>query len=110
MARRGRVRAAIAITATIAVAAGVTGCGSFDSKSSGEHLIRNYVNRFGKGQVTLSSVNCPSGIAQREGTAYNCKVTLRNLPNGRLVPGTITVHIVKGNKVEIQGAQDVHLR
>jgi hypothetical protein len=103
------VRAAIAITAAIVLATVVAGCGSFDSKSSGEHLIRDYVSRFGKGQVRLSSVSCPSGIAEKQGTAYSCKVTLRNVRNGQNLSGTITVHIVKGNKVEIQGSQDVHL-
>jgi hypothetical protein len=103
------VRAGIATTAAVAVAAAVAGCGSFDSKSSGEHLIRDYVSRFGKGQVRLSSVSCPSGIAEKQGTAYSCKVTLRNVHNGQHLSGTITVHIVKGNKVEIQGSQDVHL-
>jgi hypothetical protein len=99
----------IAASAAVAVAASVSGCGSFDSKASGEHLIRGYVAKFGKQQVTLSSVSCPSGVAEKAGTAYNCKVRLRDVPNGKLVSGTITVHIVNGNKVEIEGSQDVHL-
>jgi hypothetical protein len=103
------VRTVVVALAVLAVAGLVAACGSFDSKASGENLVRNYVSRFGKGQVTLSSVNCPSGISQKTGTAYSCKVTLRNSRTGRRASGTITVHIAKGDKVEIQGAQDIHL-
>jgi hypothetical protein len=98
------------VLAVLAVAVMVAGCGSFDSKSSGEHLIHNYVNRFGRGVVSLSSVDCPSGIAEKAGTAYSCKVVLRNVQSGRRASGTITVHIVPGHKVEIDGASDVHVR
>jgi hypothetical protein len=87
----------------------VAGCGSFDSKASGEHLIRNYIGRFGKGQVSLTSVSCPSGVAQKTGTAFACHVVLRNAGTGKRLSGTITVHIVSGDKVEIDGAQDVHV-
>ena len=95
--------------AALAVAGLVAACGSFDSKSSGEHLIRDYINKFGKGQVKLTSVSCPSGVPQKSGTAYSCKVTLHNIPTGQPLSGTITVHIVNGNKVEIEGSRDVHL-
>jgi hypothetical protein len=106
---RRRARGLIIALAALAVAGVAGGCGSFDSKASGEHLIRDYVKRFGRGQVTLSSVSCPSGVAQKTGTAYTCKVKLNNVKTGRQASGTITVHIANGNKVEIQGAQDVHL-
>lgn len=95
--------------AALAVAGLVAGCGSFDSKASGEHLIRDYISKFGKGQVKLTSVSCPSGVPQKSGTAYNCKVRLHNIPTGQSLSGTITVHIVNGNKVEIEGSRDVHL-
>lgn len=103
------VRTITLAVAAIAVAALVAGCGSFDSKSSGEHLIRDYIGKFGKGQVTLTSVSCPSGVAEKAGTAYNCNVVLRKVSNGQRLSGTITVHIVSGNKVEIDGSQDVHV-
>jgi len=104
-----RIRSITLALATLAVAGLVAGCGSFDSKASGEHLIRDYINKFGTGQVKLTSVSCPSGVPQKTGTAYSCKVMLRNLPTGRPLSGTITVHIVNGDKVEIEGRQDVHL-
>jgi hypothetical protein len=100
----------LATIAGLASAAVLSACGSFDSKSSGEHLIHDYVNRFGKGVVGLTSVSCPSGVAQKAGTSYSCKVVLRNVRSGRHASGTITVHIVKGDKVEIQGSRDVHVR
>jgi hypothetical protein len=104
-----RTRTTLLAVAALAIAALVAGCGSFDSKSSGEHLIRDYIKKFGRGQLTLTSVSCPSGVAQKTGTAYPCKVVLRNASTGKQVPGTITVHIVSGNKVELEGAQDVHI-
>ncbi len=104
-----RLRAVVILLASVAVAGLVAGCGSFDSKASGEHLIRNYVNRFGKGQVALKSVNCPSGVAQKTGSSYPCKVVLRNVHSGQQASGTITIHIESGNKVEILGSQDVHV-
>jgi phosphoheptose isomerase len=104
-----RVRAGIAIVAAIAVAGLVAGCGSFDSKVSGEHLIKNYVGKYGKGRVTLKSVSCPSDVKQKTGSSYACKVTLKNVQSGQQANGTITIHIVSGNKVEIFGSQDVHV-
>jgi hypothetical protein len=104
-----RFRTVIAILAALAVAGLVAGCGSFDSKASGEHLIHNYVGKFGKGQVKLKSVSCPSGVAQKAGSSYSCKVVLRNVRSGQQASGTITIHIDSGNKVEIRGSQDVHV-
>jgi hypothetical protein len=103
------MRTLLIAVAVLAVAGLVAACGSFDSKASGEHLIRDYVKKFGHGQVTLSSVKCPSGVAQKQGTAYSCKVTLHNVTTERNASGTITVHIVNNDKVEIQGASDIHL-
>jgi hypothetical protein len=104
-----RLRTVVVIVTALAVAGLVAGCGSFDSKASGEHLIRDYVGKFGKGQVTLKSASCPSGVAQKTGSSYNCKVVLRNVQGGMQVSGTITIHIASGNKVEILGSQDVHV-
>jgi hypothetical protein len=104
-----RLRTVVAFIAVLAVAGLVAGCGSFDSKSSGEHLIHNYVDKFGKGQVKIKSVSCPSGVAQKAGSSFNCKVVLRNVHSGQQASGTITVHIDSGNKVEIKGSQDVHV-
>jgi hypothetical protein len=104
-----RARTVVAILAAVTLAALVAGCGSFDSKASGEHLIHNYVDKFGKGQVKLKSVSCPSGVAQKTGSSYSCKVVLRNVHSGQQASGTITIHIDAGNKVEILGSRDVHV-
>jgi hypothetical protein len=106
--RRGR-RGCQLIATVLAGAVLLGGCGSFDSKASGQHLIRDYVTKFGKGQLTLTSVDCPSGVAQKTGASYDCKVVLRNVHTGQRASGTITIHMVSGNKVEIGGAQDIHV-
>jgi hypothetical protein len=103
--RRGLLAALAAAAAAILIA----GCGSFDSKASGEHLIKDYFNKFGKDQVTVKSVSCPSGVAQKAGTTYDCKVALHTAQNGASASGTITIHIAKGNKVEILGGRDIHI-
>ncbi len=94
----------------MAATLGLAGCGSFDSAASGNQLIRNYIKQYGAGQVTLSSVRCPSGIQQRTGASYSCPVTLRLTAGGTNSSGTITIHMIAGNKVEIRGREDVHLR
>jgi hypothetical protein len=104
-----RARAITLAVAALVVAGLVAGCGSFDSKASGENLIRNYVNKFGKGQVTLTSVSCPSGVAEKAGTSYACNVVLHSVSRGQRLTGTVTIHIVSGDKVEIDGSQDVHV-
>jgi hypothetical protein len=104
-----RLRMIMLAVAVLAVAGLVAGCGSFDSKASGEHLIKDYVSKFGKGQVKLTSVSCPSGVAEKTGTSYACSVVLHNVSTGQRQSGTITVHIVSGDKVEIDGSQDVHV-
>jgi hypothetical protein len=113
--RRGRRRrtatlSMIGVTAALALG----GCGgSFDSKASGEHLIKDYVKKRGNGTVTLTSVKCPSGVKEKAGTSYDCNVTMRVTPQGTNSTanfvGTITVHIDSGNKVAIHGRSDVHL-
>ena len=96
---------------TVAVlAATLSACGSFDSKASGEHLIRDYVAKNGQGTVTLKSVSCPSGVKQQAGRSYDCTVTLHVVSARADHPGTITIHMESGNKVAINGRSDVHVR
>jgi hypothetical protein len=42
------------------------------------------------------------------GHTYDCRVVLHTSANDRDVPGSITIHMVSGNKVEITGRQDLH--
>ncbi|HSO97346.1 MAG TPA: hypothetical protein VLP43_00200 [Solirubrobacteraceae bacterium] len=100
----------VLLIAAGALAIGLTGCGTFDSKASGQRLIRDYVSKNGQGTVTLKSVSCPSGIKQQAGHSYDCSVTLHVVPTRADHPGTITIHMESGNKVAIDGRQDVHLR
>jgi hypothetical protein len=102
-------RAVLAIT-TAALAVGLAGCGTFDSKASGERLIRDYVTKNGQGTVTLRSTSCPSGVKQQAGHSYDCAVTLHVIPTRADHAGTITIHMESGNRVAINGRQDVHLR
>ncbi len=73
-------------------------------------LIKNYVSRFGQGKITLSTAKCPSDVAQKTGGSYSCKVVVQEKANAKQHAGTITVHMVAGNKVAIFGARDVDIR
>jgi hypothetical protein len=84
-------------------------CGSFDSAASGEHLIKDYVSKFGRGKITLTSAKCPGGVAQKTGDSYSCKVVVQEKQTGKQHAGTITIHMLAGNKVSINGARDVHI-
>ena len=95
---------------TVSVALALSGCGSFDSAASGEHLIKDYVSKFGHGNVSIKSVKCPSGVGQVTGKAYDCHVSLHVKSSGANPAGTITIHMASGNKVEINGQQDLHFR
>jgi hypothetical protein len=94
------------LLAAPAAALALAGCGNatLDPKS-GEQLIRQVVAKDKLG--TLVSVSCPSGLAPKTGTSFNCKVTITP-PSGKTESGAITVHIVPGSKVAILGAGDLH--
>ncbi len=101
--------AALCVTGLL-TALGLSACGSFDSAASGRNLIKDYINKRGQGRVTLKSVSCPSGVKQQVGGSYNCKVTLHLVSNNSDHTGTITIHMASGNKVVIEGAQDLHVQ
>jgi hypothetical protein len=93
----------------LACVLGLAACGGFDSAKSGEHLIHDYVKQFGAGKLTVGYARCPGGVAQKAGHSYSCSVVLRD-PSGKNHTGTITIEMLSGNKVSINGARDVHLR
>jgi hypothetical protein len=88
----------------------LSACGGFDSAASGDHLIKDYVKRFGQGKVVVKSTNCPGGVKQKVGGSYTCKVVLTDKTTGKDHSGTITIHMSSGNKVEITGGQDIHVQ
>jgi hypothetical protein len=95
----------------LACAVGLGACGGgFDSAASGEHLIKDYVKKFGQGRVAVKSIKCPGGVAEKVGATYDCKVVLRDTAAGVDHSGTITIHMQKGNKVEIDGTRDIRLQ
>jgi len=100
---------AIPVILIALLATALAGCGSFDSRASGERLIRDYVSKNGQGNVTLRSVSCPGGISQHAGRSYNCSITLYVIPTRTAHSGTITIHMEAGNKVAINGRRDVHV-
>jgi len=102
-----RRRSAVLAASALLCAIGVSACGGFDSAASGEHLIRDYVNKFGQGKVKVKSVSCPGGVKQQAGHTYTCKVVLHDVATNTDHAGTITVHIESGNKVQINGSQDL---
>lgn len=105
--RRSGLIALGALACTVALSA----CGGgFDSAASGEHLVRDYVKKFGNGKVSIKSVSCPGGVKQKVGGSFDCKVVLHDTATGANHLGTITIHMASGNKVEIQGGQDIHVQ
>jgi len=109
--RIGQPRSCAAAVAAVISALGIAACGGgFDSAASGEHLIKDYVKKFGNGNVKIKSVNCPGGIKEKVGGSYNCKVVLTDTTNNTDHSGTITIHMQKGNKVEINGSTDIHVQ
>ncbi len=99
----------IAALVAVGCGLGLAACGGFDSAASGEHLVRDYIGKFGRGRVSVKSVSCPGGIAKRTGGSYACHVVLHDKATGKDHVGTITVHMLSGNTVGIEGAQDVHV-
>ena len=108
--RSRRHRSGVLALPVLLTSVALAGCGGFDSAASGEHLIHDYVNKFGRGKVTVKSVSCPGGVSRKVGGSYDCRVVLRDTTTGTDHPGTITIHMAAGNRVELNGATDIHLR
>ncbi len=101
-------RIAPALIAVPVLGGALAACGTttVDPKS-GEDLIRNFAKQTG---AVVKSVGCPSGVKPKDGASFNCKVVIVDSSTGTKRSGTITVHITSGGKrVEILGAQDVHV-
>ena len=99
--------------AAVAFATGLSACGGFDSAASGESLIRDYIkqNTTPGSKPTNEKISCPSGVAQKTGGTYECKLsaTIATGASATPVSGTVTIHMIAGNKVEVQGKSDFHL-
>src|SRR6516225_8761876 len=92
--RPRRPRSGLIAVPVLACTLGLAGCGGgFDSSASGEHLIKDYVKKFGQGRVTVKSVNCPGGVKETVGGSFDCKVVLRDTTTGTDHSGTITIHM-----------------
>jgi hypothetical protein len=105
-----RPRTGLTALGVLTCTIGLSACGGFDSAASGEHLIKDYVKKFGRGRVSVKSVSCPGGVKEKVGGSYDCKVVLRDTAAGTDHSGTITIHMEKGNKVEINGSTDIHVQ
>ena len=108
--RSRRHRSGLLASPLLLCSVALAGCGGFDSAASGEHLIRDYIKQFGRGKVAVKSVSCPGGVARKVGASYDCTVVLRDTTTRTDHPGTITIHIAKGNRVELNGSTDIHVR
>ncbi len=75
---------------------------------SAENVIRHRINVPGS-TVSVTSVTCPSGVEPTPGTSFDCKLTVTDKPTEKQRSGTITVHILNGNRSQI-GPQDLHLK
>jgi hypothetical protein len=100
------------VTAVLAAAIALGACGSFDSKESGEHLIKEWVpGKLAKAigdPLQLTSVDCPSGVKQTSGTSYDCKVAILDKTTHKSHSGTITIHITD-KQVRIINGNDLHV-
>jgi hypothetical protein len=107
-----RARSLLVVGPAVAAAVGLSACGSFDSKASGEHLLKDWVpGKLAKAighPLELTSVDCPSGIKQKTGTSYDCKVSILDKKTGKTHKGTVTIHIVK-DQVRIFNGNDLHV-
>ncbi|MGI8412494.1 MAG: DUF4333 domain-containing protein [Solirubrobacteraceae bacterium] len=101
---RAARRLSIAALAGLLAACGTT---TIDPRS-GEKLIRSDVNKLGT--TSVRSVSCPSGVKPVVRTTFECEVVLVQKGSGVQRSGTITVHVVTANRIEVFGSQDVHLR
>jgi len=67
-----RPRAGLTALGLLACTVALGACGGgFDSAASGEHLIRDYVKKFGQGRVSVKSVSCPGGVKDKTGGQYD---------------------------------------
>jgi hypothetical protein len=109
---RRSTRALLLAATTLAAALALSACGSFDSKASGEHLINQWVpNQLSKGlgrPLKVTSVSCPSGVKDKTGASYDCKLTINDTTKHQSHSGTITIHITK-SQVVIHGSSDLHV-
>jgi len=94
------------LAAAPAAALLLAGCSATLDPKSGENLIRKAVSDNNRG--TVNSVSCPSGLSPKVGTAFACKVTLTTT-DGATEKGTITVHVILGDKVAMSPS-DWHMR
>jgi hypothetical protein len=89
----------------------IAACGGFDSASSGEHLIKTYYeSKFERGKMALSVATCPTGVSEKAGGSFTCQVVVHDVKTRLQHTGTITIHMLAGNKVSIDGSRDVHIR
>jgi hypothetical protein len=103
-------RSVVVCVSMLILALALSACGSFDSAASGQNLIKDYVKKFGQGKVSVKSVSCPSGVKQKVGNTFDCPVQLHDASSNSNATGTITIHMAAGNKVVIEGKQDLHLK
>jgi hypothetical protein len=112
--RYSRPRSARALAAVTALSAIplLSGCGTFDSSGGGEKLVRDYIKKAeakSGHKFTVKSVHCPS-VKEHKGGAFDCSLTVFDATVNRTGTGTVTLHMLGGGKVEINGPQDVHVQ
>jgi hypothetical protein len=107
----GRRAPALACVPVLAVSLGLGACGSFDSKASGESLLKSWVpkglSQYVGQPLVLKSVSCASGVKNTSGGTFSCKITLAVKGSKKARNGTATIHIQK-NTVEV-APSDIHL-
>ena len=94
----------------LALAGALAGCGTATiDNTKAEQLIRRAVAQ-GNGSVTVRSVRCPSGVVERAGRTFECKISVSEVSTGSVHRGTVTVHMTNSKgQVEINSA-DFHVR
>jgi isopentenyl diphosphate isomerase/L-lactate dehydrogenase-like FMN-dependent dehydrogenase len=107
----GRRLPALACVPALAAALGLSACGSFDSKASGESLLKSWVpkglSQYVGQPLVLKSVSCPSGVKNTAGATFSCKITLAVKGSKQARNGTATIHM-QTKTVEV-APSDIHL-
>jgi len=96
--------------AALVPALALAGCGTATiDNGEAEQLVRQAIAR-GNGSVKVKSVSCPSGVTDKAGATFDCKVSLMQVSNGSVHNGFVTLHMVNGKGQVAINPSDFHVQ